>query len=89
NFTNRRTGFFVGRPVKIRIQDPATATWYTQFVGRIESANVDTGTHGPRRCHITGVGWMAEASNWNVTGVTEQINKRGDEILTALLAQMP
>lgn len=87
---NKRSGWDLNIGCRIRLQDPATLTWYTQFIGKIDVINVEPAQFGTRAVHVTAVDWMDEAARWAlVPEIGEQLNKRGDEIMTAILAQMP
>jgi hypothetical protein len=87
---NTRTGWRLNIPCRVRIQDPSTLVWYWRFVGRIDSIEVQPGRYLSRRVLVTAVGWMDEAARWKLTPeIGEQINKRWDEIILAIIAKMP
>ena len=87
---NTRAGWGLGIGCRIRLTDVNTATTYTRFVGRLDAIDVIPGTYGPRRVLVTAVDWMDEAARWTLTpAIGEQVGKSGDQILTAILAQMP
>lgn len=88
--TSKRSGWDIGINCRIRFQDPNTGTYYTRFIGRIDSIVPLPGVHGPRAVEVTVADWLEEAALWPLTpDIGEQVGQRGDEILTAILAQMP
>lgn len=87
---NKRSGWAMGIGCRIRFQDPTTSQYYTRFVGRIDVINPVPGVDGVRSVAVTATDWIDEASRWKLTpDIGEQVNQRGDQILTAILAQMP
>lgn len=87
---NKRAGWELGINCRIRIIDPATQIAHERFYGRIDSIDPAPGVFGPRRVDVTAVGWMDEAARWVlVPEIGQQVGKRWDEILGAILAQMP
>lgn len=87
---SKRTGWALGINARVRLTDPATATTHTMFVGKVDRIKALPGTKMERRVEVTVVDWMYEALRWTLTPeIGEQINKRGDEILTTILAEMP
>lgn len=87
---NKRAGWALGIGCRISLLDPETSLVYTRMVGRIDAIDPAPGTHRERLVTVTVVDWMDEAARWALTPeIGEQILKRGDQILTAILAQMP
>lgn len=87
---NKRSGWGLGIGCRVRLQDPATSTFWTRFVGRIDAIDPLPGKYALRRVRVTAVDWMDESARWTIPPeVGEQVDKRWDEILTAILAQMP
>jgi len=79
---NKRTGWRLGIGCRIRLDGGI------QFVGRIDGVEPAPGIE--QRVRVTVVDWMDEAARWSLTPeVGEQIEKRGDQVLTAILAAMP
>jgi hypothetical protein len=87
---NKRSGWGLGIGCRIRLQDPTTSVIYTRFIGRIDVINPAPGAHGDRRVSVTATDWMDEAARWTLTpDIGEQIGQRGDQILSAIVAQIP
>jgi hypothetical protein len=87
---NKRSGWALNIGCRIRLLDPATNAWRTRFIGKVDAIAVQPWQYGQRRVEVTAVDWMDEAARWAlVPEVGEQLNKRADQILTNILAQMP
>ncbi len=87
---NKRSGWALGIGCRIRMTDPATSTTYTRFLGRIDTIDPMPGLRGPRSVAVTAVDWMDEAASWNLTpAIGPQVSKTDDQILTAIIAEMP
>lgn len=80
-----RIGFTLGIRVRASFRDPATLTWHTKFVGSITSITPVAGRYGSRSVQVVATDWMDEAARSTVAGLTTQINKRSDEIITLLV----
>src|SRR6185295_10526803 len=87
---NKRSGWGLGIGCRIRWTDPNTATTWTRFVGRIDAIDPTEGLYGERRVRVSVADWLDEAARWTLTpAIGEQVGQRVDQILTAILAQMP
>lgn len=87
---SKRSGWGLGIGCRIQLQNPNTGVTHTRFVGWIDAIDPMPGIHGPRSVHVTATDWFDEAARWNLTpAIGEQINQRGDQLLTALVAQVP
>lgn len=87
---NKRSGWDLGIRCRIRLIDPADASSHQQFIGRIDAINPIPGVKRERQVQVTAVDWLDDAATWNLTpDVTPQVNATEDEVLTAILAQMP
>jgi hypothetical protein len=87
---NKRAGWGLGIGCRIRFTDPNTALTYTRLVGRIDAIDPTAGLYAERRVRVTAVDWMDEAARWVLTPeIGEQVGKRWDEILAAILLEMP
>ena len=75
---------------RFRLRNPQTFVWSTQFIGRADAISPAPGRYRSRRVEVTLVDWFDEASRWKLTpDIGEQVSKTGDQILTAILAEMP
>lgn len=87
---NKRSGWGLGIGCRVRMTDPATSIVRTRFRGRIDAIGVQPGRHVSPSVRVIAVGWMDEAARWKLTPeVGEQLNQRGDQISTAVIAAMP
>lgn len=87
---SKRSGWGLGIKCRIRLTDPNTSTTRTRIVGRIDQIVPAAGQKGQRSVDVVVVGWMDEAARWALTPeIGEQVGKSWDQILTAILAQMP
>lgn len=87
---SKRSGWALGIGCRVRATDATTGVTSTRFVGRIDAIDPAPGIHRERAVVVTAADWMDEAARWVLTPeVGEQVEKRADEILTAILAQMP
>jgi hypothetical protein len=87
---NTRAGWTVGIGCRVRFQDPATLLWHTRFVGRLDAIDPIPGKHRDRKVRVTATDWMDEAARWTLTSnIGEQIDKRADEILAAIVVEIP
>lgn len=87
---SKRSGWALGIGCRIRLQDPNTGTTYTRFVGRIDRIDPEPGLRLSRAVKVTAADWMDEAARWTIPpDIGEQVGKRGDEILSAILDEMP
>lgn len=84
-----RSGFQLGARVRVQFTDPATTTTHTRFIGSIVSITPDPGIYGPRRVQVSATDWIDEAARATVNGLTTQINKRSDEIISTLIGNVP
>lgn len=83
-----RSGFAIGIRVRVAFRDPATTTWHTKFVGSITTITPIAGRYGPRTVQVTATDWIDEAARATVAGLTTQINKRSDEVISLLLGNV-
>jgi hypothetical protein len=86
---NCRTNFATGLPVRLRFTyDLKTRT---KFYGRITSDGIkpSPGIYGTRRTEITVVDWMNQAATHNITLPEYTTNKRIDEVVPLIVANMP
>ncbi len=87
---NKRSGWGLGIGCRIRLINPNTGTSYTKITGRIDAIEPRPGINGDLSVVVTVVDWMDEAARWTLTpAIGEQVGKTGDQILAAILAQMP
>lgn len=89
---NKRSGWAlnIGCRISIAASDNPLDPSIQQLVGKIDIIDVNPWQYGPRRVLVTMVDWMDEAARWNlVPEIGAQVNKRGDEIMTAIVAHMP
>ena len=83
-----RGGWQLGIRVRVSLQDPATSTWYVRFVGSIVTMTAEPGIYGSRRVLVQATDWLDEAARARVSGLTTQISKRSDEIVSLLIANV-
>lgn len=75
--------------VRVRLQNPATDTWHTVFVGRLDDISPTPGSYLRQRVTVTAVDWMDAASRALVTPeIGDQSDARWDAVLTDLVALM-
>lgn len=83
---NLRSGWKIGAKIRITLDDDTdTLIW----VYRIKSIRPVPGQYGPRRVEVTALDYMEEFAKRKVSGLAIQTSKRGNELLTALVASMP
>jgi hypothetical protein len=80
---NCRSGFKLG--IGIRFRYTLNGTVYYKFQGWLDSIDPIAGQRGARKVACTALDWIDQAMRQRVT-VATQVNKRTDEILTALVA---
>lgn len=80
-----RPSWTLGLRVRVQFYDPASATWYVKFIGSIVSITPSAGRNKSRRVQVTATDWIDEAARATVSGLTVQVNKRSDEILSLLI----
>jgi len=83
--TVARAGWTLGVRVRCQLRDPATSTWYVRFVGSVITINPIPGRYRARSVQVTAADWMDEAARSTVAGLTTQLNKTSDEIITLLV----
>lgn len=87
---SKRSGWDLGINCRIRITDPATATVYTRFIGRIDAIDPIPGVKRERYVFVIVVDWMDEAARWKLTpDIGEQVGVDWSAVVTDILAQMP
>jgi len=77
-----------GLNTKMRVRQSDGTTTYTRFLGRVRLITPMAGRYVHAGCRVSfeARDWLDEAAELAMSGVTAQVSKRGDEILTALLA---
>jgi hypothetical protein len=83
---NARSGFEVGIPVRLHIAYSGTA--YFKFVGTLVDITPEAGQKRGRRTFCTAVDWMDEAANQRIRLLPTQVDQRGDQLVTTILANM-
>ncbi len=87
---NKLAGWALDIRCRITFVDPATGTASVQFIGKIDSIDPAPGKKLSRAARVAVIDWMDEAANWAITAaVGEQIDKRWEQVLSAIIAQMP
>lgn len=81
-----RTGFRVGLRVALVI--PVGLFNYYKFTGTIESLRPTAGQYGEQITYVTCVDWMDEAARHKLALLALQTSKRGDQLITTVLANM-
>lgn len=84
--SNLRTGWAIGAPIRVKVVYGGNTRYWRYKVTDIAPV---FGQYGSRRVKVLGTDYMEEFSIRNVSGLAIQTNKRGDELLTALVASMP
>jgi len=85
-----RAGWGLGIGCRVRITDPATATIWTRFIGRIDAIDPIPGLKGERIVNVMAVDWLDEAARFSIPAdIGEQVNQSWDGILTAIVAEVP
>lgn len=74
-----------GLDTSVRISLTEGATTHEEWQGEISSIAPDSWVYGKQGTKIVCEDWMAHAARDKIRGVTVQVNKRDDEILTTLL----
>ena len=85
---NARINWTIGLRMRAQFLDPATSTWYVKFIGYIISIKPDAGRYGSRRVNIVLGDWIEEAARSYISGVAAQINKRSDQVISTLIANV-
>jgi hypothetical protein len=85
--TGSKAGWEPGIPVRLRICYQGAS--FTKFYGRIRSINPDSGTFGRQRVTVTVLDWMEYAASHPLYLPTIDNNKRIDEIVPILIADIP
>lgn len=81
-----RSGFGVG--IGVRLTGTYAGTAYYKFAGRLESIAPSAFALGDRVSVCTVVDWMDEAAKQKTANIATQTNKRADEIISAVVANM-
>ena len=86
-----RAGWGIGTKIRVTLgYDPiigSSPTPVVVFIGRVREIVPGVGPHrSGRRVTFTATDWLDDAAEMTVQGVVAQVNKRGDEILTAVVA---
>jgi len=83
-YANRRTGWGHGEAARLAIEYDSDT--YYKFHGRITKIQPSTGKYGDLEVKCRAQDWIADAVYLTPTGLEVQATKRGDELLTELLA---
>ena len=83
-----RVGWSVGIRVRAQFFDPDTSTWHMKFVGSLTDIVPDAGQYGSRRVRVVAADWMDEAARSTIAGLTTQVNKRSDEVMSTLIGNV-
>lgn len=83
---NVRTGWRIGAKLRVKIVSGGN-TRYDLY--RIKDIQPAPGLYASRRVAVTAVDYMDEFEIRKLTALTVQTGKRGDELLTTLVASMP
>jgi len=83
-YVNRRTGWGHGEAARLAIEYDSDT--YYKFCGRITKIQPSTGKYGDLEVKCRAQDWIADAVYLTPTGLEVQATKRGDELLTELLA---
>ena len=75
--------------IGVRVLFTYAATTSLRFVGRIAQIQPLGGTRFERKVIITAYDWVDELARFKMAGIPTQIDKRSDEVLTAILDAMP
>lgn len=88
NHTNTRAGFSLGIRVRLLISTTSALT-RVKFLGMLDKTDTVVGIHGQLLVRCTVLDWMEEASKFDLTGLPTQVNKRSDQVFSAVLAAIP
>jgi hypothetical protein len=87
---DRRPGWALGIRCRVRLQHPATGDITTMFVGKIDRITPVPWVKGRRTVEVVAADFMNDLARWTITSdVGEQLGKRFDEVLAAIVDQMP
>jgi hypothetical protein len=75
-----------GMDTQVRLTITENSIAHAEWQGTIKRIQPDSNQHGKKRTVITAEDWMANAYRDKIRGITVQVNKRDDEIITTLLA---
>lgn len=84
---NVRSGWAEG--IRVRVRLTANSVTRTVFVGWLEEIAPEPGVYESQIVECMAAGWLGQAATSGVVGLASALNKRGDELLTALLALTP
>lgn len=84
---NKRTGFDLGIGVRIRVI--ADGNDRTRFRGRLDAVTPAPGIFERRTVECEAVDWMDDAARAKVQNIATQLDKRADEVFSALLPSVP
>lgn len=86
NHANCRAGWRIGARVRVKL----TASSNTRYwLYRIKDIIPIPGEKGERRVRVSAVDYMDEFTIRKISGLTVQLNKHSDELLTTLVSTMP
>jgi hypothetical protein len=83
---NKRAGWALGAKIRIKLVSGGNTRYWLYRIKKIKPV---PGQYGPRRVEVTAMDYMNEFSKRKVSALPVQKNKRGDELLTTLVASMP
>ena len=78
-----------GKGTKVKAVFTYDSQTYVRFYGAIDKLELDPGTLGERKVHVTALDWMDYAAKYPIQNPAIELNKRADEAITTLLAGMP
>ena len=81
-----RSGFAIG--IRCRLTATYSGTTYYKFIGTLESITPEAGARGARVVYCTVLDWMDEAAKQKTANIATQVDKRPDEIIGAIVANM-
>jgi hypothetical protein len=82
---SRRFGWRLGVRVRVSLQDPSTSVWHVRFIGWIQSITPSAGRYGARTVQVIATDWIDEAARATTSGLSTQVNKRSDELISTLI----
>jgi len=83
---NVRTGWVIGAKIRVKLVSGGNTRYWMY---RIKDIDPVAGQYGSRRVKVTATDYMHEFSERKVTALGIQTNRRGDQLVTTLVASMP
>ncbi len=84
---NVRSGFTFNAPVRWSLTSGETTVY--KFVGKIDTIVPAAGVKRERVTQVQAVDWMDQAAELDLPDIPVQVDKRGDEIVSAILNALP